>query len=460
MLYVVIWFIILMVSTYFFNKASGTLSILKLNLNSLSFYYSFLVSSYIGSLLIVTGIDGYYMNNRLIHEESRLIGFFVICFVMLFYPLVMFLLSKIAGFNAKKEFELYLKKNIELPFKQKNEFFMIFLGLSMLSLFAIAYTLWKTPFIPILELIIGNGELSPGELRILAQRNFEGNVLVRNIFAIALTPLLSLIAYVYSAKTKLLKWKFLFLVLFAGTVIISVYDLAKSPIFFYLFMFLLLRLYLGKTKFSVKKLVLWGSIGTVILVGMYIVIQGVTEIDSYLSYNSGPIGRLILAQISPTFLHLDLFGQSLPFLKGQSLPSIFLNMFDIEQIRSARLVMTTVFPEKVEAGTAGVLNTLFIAEAYANFGYVGIVFATFYVATLVQIVYITFLRLPKNPIFLSLFIYFTVNIPRTLVGGFSDFLFNPIWFFICFLFVGILLFIRFRIDLTSYLLKKKTRSGI
>lgn len=458
MLHVLIWFVVLVISTYLFRAAAGTLSLLKPNLSSISFYYSFLVSSYIGPLLIVLGKDDYYMINRLVDDESRLIGFYAICFVMVFFPLVMFLISKIIGFNSKYEFESYLKKDIELPFKEKNEFFFIFLGISFLSFLAIFYTLLKTPYIPILEIILGDGNLSTGELRNLAQRNFGGNFLIRNIFAIALTPLLSLIAYVYSVKTQEVKWKLLFLALFAGAVFINIYDLAKSPIFFYLLMFLILRLYIGKTKFTVKKLVIWGTIGLLVLIGMYIVIQGVTEISSYFSYNSGPIGRLILAQISPTFLHLDLFGHSLPFLKGHSLPSIFLNLFEMDQVRSARLVMTTVFPEKVEAGTAGVLNTLFIAEAYANFGFVGIVMGTVYVAVLVQVIYITFLRLPKNPIFLSLFIYFTINIPRTLVGGFSDFLFNPIWFLLCCIFIGILLFIRFRLDLTSYLTKIRSRT--
>mgnify|MGYP001499111706 CR=1 FL=1 len=455
MLFVIIWIIVLVISTYFFKKASGSLSVLKLNLNSISFYYSFLISSYIGSLLIVTGVDNFYMINRLVHEKTKIIGFFVICFVMLFYPLVMFLISKMLGFDSKHEFENYIKKDIELPFKQKNEFYIIFFGLSVISLLAILYTFWKTSYIPIIELLKGNEEFSPAELRILAQRNFEGNVLIRNIFAIALTPLLSLIAYVYSVRTKLVKWKLLFLVLFAGSVMINIYDLAKAPIFFYLLMFVLLRLYIGESRFTLKKLTLWGIIGFVMLVAMYIVIQGASDIKTFLSFNSGPIGRLILAQISPTFLHLDLFGETLPYLKGRSMPSIFLNLFDLEQIRSARLIMTTVFPEKVEAGTAGVLNTLFIAEAYANFGYTGIVFATFYVAVLVQIVYIIFLRLPKNPIFLSLYIYFSINIPRTLVGGFSDFLFNPIWFLLTFLLVGILLFIRLRIDFTTYLTRKK-----
>jgi oligosaccharide repeat unit polymerase len=460
MLYFIIWILVLGASVYFFRKAAGSLSLLKPNMISIIFYYSFFISSYIGTLFIAIGIDDYYMINRLKHEEYRWIGFYVISFVMLLFPMVMFIVSKLAGFDAEKEYKRFLEKRIELPFKEKNEFFFIFTCMAFISFAAIAYTLLKTPKIPILEILIGNGDLSPGELRVEAQRNFGGNYLIRNIFAIALTPLLSFIAYVYSVKTNQVKWKLLFLGLFAGSVIINIYDLAKSPIFFYFIMFLLLRLYVGRMKFTWKRLFLLGTAGAIVLVSMYIVIQGVTDLQSYFSHNSGPIGRLIFAQIAPTFLHLDIFGNSLPFLNGRSLPATIVEMFGMDQVRSARLVMQIVFPEKIKEGTAGVLNTLFIAEAYANFGYMGILAGTIYVAVLVQILYISFIRLPKNPIFLSLFIYFTVNIPRTLVGGFTDFLFNPVWILVTCLFVGILLFIRIRIDLANLWLNKRSRGEI
>ncbi|WML46108.1 O-antigen polymerase [Neobacillus sp. PS3-40] len=457
MLYLLLWLIVLGGSVYFFKKSAGTLSLLKPNINSIIFYYSFLVSSYLGTLLIAMGIDDYYMINRLTHEENRWIGFYAISFVMLFFPFVMFLVSKLVGFDAKKEFNGYLEKDISLPFSEKNEFFLLFAMISFVSLAAIGYTFLKTAHVPILELILRRTDLSPGELRIEAQRNFGGNVLIRNIFAIGLTPILSLIAYVYSVKTNEVKWKLLFLALFAGAILINVYDLAKSPIFFYIIMFLLLRMYIGNLHFNWRRLTAWGFTGFVILIGMYIVVQGVTSLESYLSYNHGPIGRIIFAQIAPTYLHLDTFPDSVPFLKGESLPASLINLFDMEQVRSARLVMARVFPEKIEEGTAGVLNTLFIAEAYANWGYIGILAGTFYVATFVQTMYIVFLKLPKNPVFLSLFIYFSVNIPRTLVGGFTDFLFNPIWVMITCLFVGILLFIRIRIDVRQ---KRKSRIGV
>ncbi|WP_064091872.1 O-antigen polymerase [Rossellomorea aquimaris] len=455
MIHVTVWFIVLLISTFLFRKASGSLSILQPNMISIAYYYSFLISSFIGPLLIVLEIDQYYMINKLTQEEYRWIGFYTIIGVMLFFPMILVMVSKLFGFDAINEYPRYLKKEISPIFKNSEEFFLFFLGLSIVSILAILYTILNSPLIPIFEIMVGNSDLSPGQMRIEAARNFQGNYLIRNIFGIALTPLLSLIAYCYSIYSKDLKWKSLFWILFVGSIFINVYDLAKSPIFFYLIMFFLLRIYVGKMTLNVKKVLLLGSVGAGVLVSMYIVIQGVSDVSSFLSFNSGPVGRLIFAQISPTFLHFQVFGELQPFLHGKSLPGSLINLFDIDQIRSARLVMTEIFPEKVENGTAGVLNTLYVGEAYANFGYIGILVGTIYIAILTQTLYIIFIRLPKDPVVISLFVYFTINIPRTIVGGFTDFLFNPIWVFLVVLFGGFLFLFRVKNDVIALLSNRK-----
>ncbi|WP_047758301.1 O-antigen polymerase [Geobacillus sp. ZGt-1] len=456
MLDVLIWLIVLVASTLMFRYAAGTLSWTAPNLVSIVYYYSFLLSSFIGALLIALGMDDYYMIRKLFRpEEYRQIGFFVVSFVMIVFPLSMVVVSRLCGFEARQEFRAYLQKPLSpLAGATGSQVFYAFLALSLLSFAAIAYMIWKTPTIPVFALLTGTDE-SLAALRIEASRHFAGNVLVRNIFAITLTPLLSFIAYLFAELTHEWRWKQLFICLFVGAVFVNVYDLAKSPIFFYVMMFFLIRIYIGKTRLSAVKLALYGGVGAAVLVGMYIVIQGVQDATTFLSYNKGPIGRMILAQIAPTFLHLNLFGEALPFLYGKSLPSILTGLFDVENVRSARLVMAHVFPERIEDGTGGVLNTLFVAEAYANFGYVGIVIGTLYVAVVTQLLYIGFLRLPKNPLFLSLFVYFSINIPRTLVGGFTDFLFNPTWVLLVALFGGMALWLRVQGDLRAWFATKR-----
>jgi oligosaccharide repeat unit polymerase len=451
LLFVLIWIVTLILSVSLFRKASGSLSPLKPNMHSLIFYYSLLFSCYIGSLLIVLDIDDHYMLVRLEHEEYRLIGFLYICFIMIFMPLSMFILSKWVGFEAEREFNAYLAAPVSIADSDSRDFFYIISGLSALSILSIAYTFLKLDHIPILELLRGSTNL--GQLRIEASHGFKGNQYIRNIFALGLTPILSFISYAYASSTPLKRWRVLFLVLFSLSVLTSVYDLQKAPLLFYLLMFILLNIYLGKLKLNIKSVISVGLLGFCMIILMYVYIQGVTAPSQFLAYNSGPIGRIILTQISPFYLHLDLFGEEVNFLNGQSLPNLLTGLYDFEQVRSARLAMEHYYPEKVEQGIAGVINTIFAGEAYANFGAAGILIGTIYIGLFVQIMYIAFIRLPKHPITISLFIYFTVTIPRVMVGGFIDFVFNPFWIFILGLFLGLLFLRKLKVDFLEDFLK-------
>lgn len=444
---------VLIVSTYLFNKAAGSLSLLKPNIVSITYYYSFIVTCFIGSLLIVLGID-HYMLERMRFPDLRETGFYYLSAVMILFPLTMVLFSRLFGFNTKTEYNQYLDMTPKVV-QSKVEFYYIFVSLSVISILSIGYTMAKLDQIPLLELFKGSNNLA--QLRIDATRGFSGNFLIRNIFAINLTVLLSLIAYIYMLLTKELKWKLWFFVLFSCGVLMNIYNLAKAPVLFYLLMFILATLYIGKLKLTLNKLLILAGAGVVAIVFMYIFIMGAGEnpIEQFVSINSGPIGRIILAQVAPFYLHLDLFGTTTEFLNGKSLPSSILNLYQIEQVRSARLVMEEYFPNRIQAGTGGVLNTIYLAEAYANYGVMGIYLGTLHVAIFVQAMFMFFIRLPKNPVFISLFVFFTINIPRVIVGGYADFIFNPLWTALLILLLGGLLFSRFLKDFIAYIRKAR-----
>ncbi|MGB3100671.1 MAG: oligosaccharide repeat unit polymerase, partial [Psychrobacillus psychrotolerans] len=318
----------------------------------------------------------------------------------------------------------------------------------------------KTSTVPLYELLKGNtSELA--KMRIDASRGISGiDVYIRNIFAIALTPVLSIIAFIYTTQSKALYWKIVFFLLFMSSLVITTYDLAKSPIFFYVIMLLLAGVFTQTLKLNWKKISAFVISGTVLLVIMYIAIQGVTEVESFLSYNSGPIGRIILAQISPFFLHLDTYSHSIAFLEMKGLPSFIAGIFDVEQVRSARMVMENVFPENVDKGTGGVLNTIFIGEAFGSFGYVGVIVCIIYVAAVIQLLYIAFLRLPKTPVVIALTVYFTINIPRTLVGGAADFFFNPIWIIMTVVLAGLFIVEQYFHVIWTFLMSKVKRKKV
>ncbi|SEN38308.1 oligosaccharide repeat unit polymerase [Lihuaxuella thermophila] len=460
MVYIVIWLIVLAASVFLFQQASGRLSLVRPNLHSLIFYYSLLLSSFIGSLLIVLNIDHSYIIVKLIFQEkSRQIGFSLVCIVMVLLPLTMFVISKLSGFHPRHEFDRYWNSPVveSLSKREQDTFYRIFFALSVICLGSILYTFLRIEHVPIFEAFL-NPDANLSELRIEAKEGFKGiSAYLRNIFAIGLTPILSLIAYAYKVKTKEPKWAILFAVLFAASVLINIYDFQKSPVIFYIASFILLRMYLGKTKMSLKKFLVFVVLAFSYLLVMYASL-GVKDAKEYLSYSSGPIGRIILTQIAPMYAYVDRYDEVYPFLEERGLPQALLELYHIDQVRSSRVLMEDLFPERIEAGTAGVLNTLYVGEAYATYGVPGVILGTIMIGVFIQLLYMVFLRLPKHPVFLSLFIYFMINIPRALVGGFSDLILNPVWFMLSAIVVSSYVFVQLRHRFIGYLGYRKERN--
>ena len=79
-------------------------------------------------------------------------------------------------------------------------------------------------------------------------------------------------------------------------------------------------------------------------------------------------------------------------------------------------------PSAVEEGTAGVINSLFLGEAWADFGFAGVMFSPFWVGFVIQWSYILLVKAEKTPLFLALAVYLTLKWPVS--GGFNDFVYN------------------------------------
>jgi hypothetical protein len=129
---------------------------------------------------------------------------------------------------------------------------------------------------------------------------------------------------------------------------------------------------------------------------------------------------------------------------GFSTISNFINdVLDIQSNeRSARLIMMQENPKAVKAGVAGVMNSLFVGEAWANFGLLGVLIAPFYVGMVIQALFMFFLTMPKTPLLLGLFTYFSYR--GSVTGGFNDYIYNAgyvviVFFFLWVYFQGIVL---------------------
>lgn len=428
MIWILTWVLTLIIGVWLLHKSSGGLSMSKPNLHLVIFGYVYFISSLIGSLLIVLEIDRSYIINKLLFPESRQLGFLLVCGSFLLFSFITVIVSKVIGFKPAEEFNQYWNAPVNEVFSSeyhKKLFFRMFLGLSIVSIFSVIYTLLHTSSIPLFSAILGNtADLAKG--RIDAKEGFTGIIYVKNILAIGLTPLLSIVAFVYALKTRLWSWRVLFGFLFVAAAIIQLYNFEKAPFLFYMIMLVLTSIFIGKLRVNLRVILLIAAVGAAYIVVMYTLL-GASGSSTFLNYSQGPIGRIILTQIAPMYVFVDRFGEVYPFLHLYGLPDAILQLYDIDQMRSARVIMMDLFPEKVQEGTAGVLNTLYVGESFAIYGVWGVILGTIIVGVFVQVLYILFVRLPKHPVFISLFVFFTINIPRAMVGGIRDLVLNPVW---------------------------------
>jgi oligosaccharide repeat unit polymerase len=436
LLYLFVSFCVLIISTLLFKKAAGTLSPTKLNMVSYIFYFNIIIQSFIGVTLGILYLDNHYLINKLQDFDLRFNVWLSVLYVMIAMPLGMLLVNKIFHVQSAKLFDNYLKKPIQPVLSKKDSYvLLVFYGLSIISIGAVIYTYTHLNSIPLISLFTGAepGELS--QMRISVSRNFQGNVYIRNILGLGLAPVLAYVAYAYYKLFHNSRSLTTFAVLFINAVLILIYNFEKAPVIMFLLGFIFIEV-LIKGRINIKKLISYGLIATVMVLLMYRYIMGV-PVTAVFSYSSGPIGRVILSQIAPLYYHFHLFPSQFDFLWGRSFSPFILSFFGAEHVRSSRIVMEYINPAGVEAGTAGVANTLFIGEAYANFALYGLLLSPFIVGFIIQLSYILLQKLPKNPIWVGLFCYLSYSWPVT--GGFVDFLYNPGLIFIIFLLIGIIL---------------------
>lgn len=438
-MYLILAIITLLLSGYWFKQTAGTISIYKPNMMSWIYYYEFILLTLIGAMLVVYQVDNHYMINKLTDENSRYIGFYAIIYTLLAFPVGMKFANYL--FHVKRVdllFERYTTSPIQCEKKYNDHNIRILLILlSGVSVLSVMYVLYMLGDIPLLRFFNTSEFFNFAEFRIEASKNFQGNEYIRNLFAISLTPILSYVAYGYKLRDKTLFSRIWFYVMLLFTVLILTYNFEKSPILFYLLGFVFYQVY-WKGSIS-KKTVVVSFLGLLVLIiGMYAVLMLGTDIDFSIlfNYNSGILGRLLLSQGAGTFLSFDIFPDIHPYIGFSSVSEFLSDVFGLEHSeKSSRLIMEQINSEGVKMGIAGVVNSLFIGEAWANFGIYGVVLAPLYVGFLIQSLYLFFLKSAKTPFLLALFVSFSIK--GSITGGFNSYFYNMNVLFLLFVFLGV-----------------------
>ena len=147
--------------------------------------------------------------------------------------------------------------------------------------------------------------------------------------------------------------------------------------------------------------------------------------------NEGPIGRILLTQIATLFLHFEAFPAYHGFLGGASFNSWMSFIIpNASGNRSGRIVMTVFNAAAVENNTAGVMNTVFIGEAYANYGLVGVLIAPVVFGIIIGFAAYLLPQLKKTPLAILVYVQLTLQFLTIVEGGFIDIFYNATTLFL------------------------------
>lgn len=367
------------------------------------------------------GWTEHYMFKKITNIETINKTYLIISLTAILLPLSMIIWDKFFKVNIKKEYEEYIEKPSIV--EGERTVFIVTLLISIVCLLCTAFMFYIMRTIPLLSLLLGQDGSHISADRIAISTSEGMNTYVRNLLVLTFVPILSYLAFTYSLMTKKKRWYILFVILFGASVLVKTYNYAKSPLAFYIFAFIILYIVI-KGRIPMKILLPVGGLAVFSILFMYIR-NGFGIGDMFNLYN-GPVGRTLFTQVGTLFLHVDLFPEHIPFLEGRSFSPSLLNLFTDgwHHFRSGQVVMNFYAPEKVYEGIAGVMNTLFVGEAYANFGMKGAVASIVYVGVVLKSVLLFLVKTKKTPINIMIYIILTTLLVNATQGGFTDFIYN------------------------------------
>lgn len=408
-------------STFLFWKAAGTLNPGKLNTVSY-IYYIYMIQSFIGTALIMMGFDKHYTLNYLVEREKSIRTVFIIVLgISVALPLIIILFQRFTRINMRRDYEGFLKKQTECS-HEFSAYILVLTAAVICSILLICF-ICKIGYIPFLKFFFASDNFEFSVERARIGRLYFINPYLTNILVLSLIPLFSYISFSYMLVVKDKKWFFISLVLFIMSVTVKTIKFEKSPLIFHILVYILIYTYYkGKIK---KSYIVMLGIG---LAGLLVFFYAATGFSgNILDIYNGPLGRTLFTEVGTLAYSFDMFPAIFPFLGGRSFSPTILRLLGMsadQHLRSAKLTMAYYGSERVYGGSAGVMNTLFAGEAYANFGYKGVVFSVIWVAVFVGITVWIVLKLKKTPVVITFAALMTMKLGGMLEGGFFDFMYN------------------------------------
>lgn len=257
-----------------------------------------------------------------------------------------------------------------------------------------------------------------------------------NYFFQGLLPIISFSFYAFwlTYKSRLYFYIFIFVFIFAS--FSSMVSIEKGPMAWLLIgHFLVYVIIKNDGTYPIKQLIILSALLLSLLTLFFVYFSGA---DGVLSALQLLVSRVFANSIGPSYYYLEIFPEHVDFLMGRSFSNPG-GLLPHDPYQIGIEVMNWINPHLQGIGITGSAPTVYWAEMYANFGYMGVFLPPFFVGIYLNIVSMLFIRYKKTPLMIAFFIWVTLHYCLLAVTGLPGFLID---IKIVFLFM-VVIFIRF-----------------
>ena len=279
--------------------------------------------------------------------------------------------------------------------------------------------------------------------------NFSGKY---HWYRLVIHDLANVITFSFFAAYLLKKEKIHF-ILFAFSFLVSAFTALmatqKAPIAWLLIgLFMVYVAVRHRGFYPIRKVIIFFPAIIGILVLAYVYFMGVSDVSIALSR---VFSRAFAGSIQPAYHYLEFFPTHHDFLYGASLPNPG-GIFPYQPYALTTEIMNWVNPSDIDKGIVGSMPTVFWGEAYANFGYAGLIFIPFLVGFLLYVVDIFVSKITDTPLKIGFYVWILVHYKSLATKGFSGFMVDFYMVAMLLIILGVLaLSNKFRIKIRRYL---------
>lgn len=406
----------LIASACLYRIASGE-AIWHLNMLSYSFYILFALS-FVASVVIVLDVPFLGFNPQDNPElfgdlNNRLFVWGMVMWMFIGIPLgaivVNIIFSRSLSISEKmKEFRAS-EYDIGLEYTDRSLYKIVFIASALLALI---FFITMPREVPLLHVLSGGSVVEGQIIRSSFHYGFD-NVLLKSLFNDGTLLLLSLVAFIISLRTGQRKWWLLFSAQFLILIFLSISKGTVGHILYYMIALAFCRKLNGGKFVKLHEMLL----AALLVAGLFIMFKG-AEGSLWQILTKAVFSRAFFSQLGGLYYTMQIFPDVHDFLWLSSTGRLLNTFFTGTSSESYGIILMSYYtPEGVAAGSAGHFTSIFLAEAWANFGIFGIIAAPLWVGIFVQLVNRFFLKRPNNVIFLAFYVYLA-----TTFGYASDFM--------------------------------------